>query len=94
MTAKRNGSLTKVRAGWYASADGRWAVVSDGYPDSGSVAADRSGYDGFQGGEWAVVFDGEGRLRDDHNVGDNLDWLPTKREAVERLNYERRQEER
>jgi hypothetical protein len=84
--------LRKVRAGWYASLDGKWAVVSDGYPAIASVDAESAtGYDGFQGGEWAVVYDAQGRLREDHNQGDNLDWLPTKRQAVERVNYEARQ---
>jgi len=73
----------KIGPGWYATADGVWAVVSDGYPAIKSVdASPNEGYEGFQGGEWATVYDARGRLRDDANEGENLDWFPTKREAV------------
>ena len=75
--------FTKVRAGWYATEDGFFAVVHDGYPAIQSVAADAH-YEGFIGGEWAAVV-GSG-LREDHNAGENLDWFKTKREAVEYLN--------
>ncbi len=79
MTATQK--FTKVERGWYATADGKYAVVVDGYEPSQSVGADRSGYEGFQGGEWALVHDPRGNLREDHN-GTNLDWFSTKREAV------------
>lgn len=82
--------FTKVRRGWYATEDGTFAVVSDGYPKSLSVDAEpNTGYEGFAGGEWALVFDARGRLRDDHDLGDNLDWFATKREAVAAAERER-----
>lgn len=74
-------TLTKVTRGWYASADGTWAVVVDGYTPSAALRDEEF----ITGGEWAVVHDPEGRLREDHNAGENLDWFPTKREAVAHL---------
>lgn len=88
--------FTKVDRGWYATEDGKWAVVADGYAPSVHAGAD-AGYDrhdpgthnlyeGYVGGEWAVVYDAHGNLRAAHNDGENLDWLPTKREAVAAAN--------
>jgi len=75
--------FTKVGRGWYATENGVWAVVADGYPAIKSVDAEpNTGYEGFQGGEWALVYDAQGRLREDAGVGENLDWFPTKREAI------------
>jgi hypothetical protein len=88
--------FTKVARGWYATEDGRYAVVADGYEGSLSVGADVNysrhskaggGYGGFQGGEWALVYDPAGGLRESHNAGTNVDWFPTKREAVEHGQY-------
>lgn len=67
--------FTKVKRGHYATADGRYAVVQDGYTGR-DVAED------VFGGEWALVFDPHGRLREHHNDGENLAWFDTKREAV------------
>jgi len=73
----------KIEAGWYASEDGRWAVVVDGY---GHVSqADRDGdglLAGITGNQWAAVFSPRGGLDRDHNAGENLDWFDTKRDAV------------
>ena len=83
--------LTKVERGWYASEDGRFAVVADGYSPSQSQGAGWSGsgagetlsyYEGFIAGEWAAVYSARGGLRENSNDGTNLDWFPTKREAV------------
>lgn len=65
----------KIRAGAYVSDDGRYGVISDGYPAIQSVDADPAhGYEGFQGGEWAAVL-----MRND----ETLNWFPTMREARE-----------
>lgn len=73
--------LTKVAAGHYASADGKWAVSSEGHGYIDKVWQDLgSGNDG-----WAVVYSPKGGLREDHNAGDNLDWFDTKREAIAAL---------
>lgn len=74
--------LSKIAAGHYAAADGRYAVVADGYTAVVSVGADNTGYEGFQGGEWAAIHDPAGQLRVDHQAGETLDWFPTKRDAV------------
>jgi hypothetical protein len=70
-------TFTKVAAGHYATADGRWAAVSDGYA-KGQYAIDHEAV----GGEWAACFDPNGGLRDSHQAGENLEWFPTKREAI------------
>jgi hypothetical protein len=36
---------------------------------------------------WSLSFDKHGRLRDDHNAGETLDWFDTKREAVIAANH-------
>lgn len=79
----------KVRAGWYVTEDGHWAVVSDGY---GHVTvAEREGDGimcGMTGGQWATCYDPKGQLRLNHQAGENLDWFDTKREAVALANSE------
>ncbi len=68
------------------------AVVVDGYTPGHLIdplarangATHQEASDGY-GGEWAAVVDPRGRLRDDHNAGENLDWFPTKKAAVEFL---------
>lgn len=72
--------FTKIEAGHYATEDGRYAVVSDGY--SPGYIRDEYGDVMGVGGEWAAVYDPHGGLRTDHNAGENLNWFPTKREAV------------
>lgn len=75
--------FTKVTAGHYVTADGTYAVTADGYGYVSEAERNGSGINcGITGGEWAVVHDAQGRLRADHNVGENIDWFPTKREAV------------
>lgn len=76
-------TFTKIARGWYATADGRYAIVIDGYEHISG--ADREGDGvaaGLTGREWALAFDPGGRLRRDHNAGENLDWFTTKRAAV------------
>lgn len=75
--------FTKIEAGWYATEDGRYAVVIDGYKPS----AELRDQEFITGGEWATVFDGRGGLRENHNAGENLDWFSTKREAVAHAEY-------
>lgn len=65
--------FTKVERGHYATEDGCYAAVVDGY----GPGADED----YQGGEWAAVYSPNGGLREDSNVGENLDWFPTMREA-------------
>lgn len=72
--------FTKVRAGFYATEDGRYAVAHDGYEIHGSTEDQEE--DGLRGNEWGAIYDPAGRLREDNNAGQNLDWLDTKREAV------------
>jgi len=67
----------RVRRGWYATADGCWAVMSDGL-DHVTGSCDY----GEAGDGWALVHDPAGRLTSDPEVGENLDWFDTKREAV------------
>lgn len=68
--------FTKVAAGHYATEDGRYAAVRDGYTGRGDQDF------GDFGNEWGAVFSARGELREDHNAGENLDWLDTKREAI------------
>ena len=87
--------FTKIRAGWYATEDGRYAVVSDGLGYISQAETNGSGVNaGVANDGWAAVFDPQGRLREDHNEGDNIDWLDTKREAVERAEEHRAARER
>lgn len=72
--------FTKVERGWYATDDGQYAVVIDGYDRHGSVESQDQ--DGIRGNEWALVHDSRGRLRIDHNAGENIDWFDTKGKAV------------
>jgi hypothetical protein len=76
--------FTKVQAGWYATADGTVAVISDGYTPIAQRDRDGSGVAaGITVGEWAVVTDDAGRMRSEHNAGITHDWFPTKREAID-----------
>jgi hypothetical protein len=70
--------FTKVAAGHYATADGRFAVVVDGYTPSAELLELES----ITGGEWAACFDGGGNLRVNHQAGATLDWYATKRAAI------------
>lgn len=75
--------FTKIAAGHYATEDGTYAVVVDGYSYVSEAERNGSGImAGITGGEWAAVHDPQGRLRTDHNAGHNIDWFPTKRQAV------------
>ena len=76
--------FNKVEAGHYATEDGRYAVMVDGYEPGKHVGAEGdwkhgSGYEGFVGGEWAAVYYKNGDGPDGHD--ENLDWFPTMREA-------------
>lgn len=75
-------NFNRIERGWQATPDGRYAVVQDGYSPSKSAGAEGD-YEGFTGGEWAAVYDPRGRLRTEHNSGENLDWFSTAREAKE-----------
>lgn len=88
-------TFTKIRAGWYATPDGTYAVISDGLPAGNNWQTDtpqdqRHAENSFQGGEWAAVYDHQGRMRDDASLGENLDWFPTKRAAVHFADYHAR----
>lgn len=76
--------FTKVDRGWYATADGHYAVVVDGYKPGAMtfVGTDGTLVEFGQGGEWAAVHDPAGELRKFHNAGENLNWFATKREAI------------
>jgi hypothetical protein len=71
--------LTKVASGWYATEDGRWAVVGD----QADVTSQReSGGTGVSTGlptstEWAVTHSPEGLLREDANRGNVVAWVET-----------------
>ena len=82
--------FTKVCAGWYATEDGRYAVVIDGYTPSAELLAEES----ITGGEWVAVFDGLCRLREDNNAGENLDWFTTKRQAVVHCEWDAKDQDR
>ena len=87
MTHTVDMTFTKVEAGWYATPDGRWGVVSEGH---GYVnAAGRALGAGNDG--WALVYNGG---RHDHQEGETLGWYDTKREAVEAANREARNRQR
>lgn len=70
--------FTKVRAGHYATTDGHYAVVIDGYTPSAELLELES----ITGGQWAACFDGGGSLRINHQAGETLEWFSTKREAI------------
>ena len=82
-------TFTKVRAGWYATEDGTYAVMHDGYDtkvvDERGDPEGSNYYEGYRGNEWAFVYDAHGRLRED-GYGDNMDWFDTMREAKEAAN--------
>ena len=74
--------FTKVTRGWYATEDGKWAVIVDGYERVSQADRDGDGMlAGITGREWALARDPEGRLRESHNAGENVDWFPTMRAA-------------
>lgn len=78
--------FTKVERGWYATEDGTYAVMSDGYEFlTAADAAQSAHYEGVTH-EWAALHDPQGRLREDTDKVDALDWFPTKRQAEEYLN--------
>lgn len=73
----------KQAAGFYATPDGHYAVISDGYEHVSQTDREGSGVTaGITGGEWAAIYDPKGQLNADHNSGDNLDWFSTKAEAL------------
>jgi hypothetical protein len=69
-------TFNRIRPGWQATPDGRFAVISEvvfaGGDDGKWVTSDT---------EWAACFDRNGKLRESNNAGENLDWFPTAREA-------------
>lgn len=80
--------LTRVSAGWYATPDGRFAVIGDD-PDSG-VTKDEADGAGVEAGmstqrEWQVVEDAQGRLREDHHAGTTLAWVDRLSEGKDHL---------
>lgn len=86
MTATATMKFTKVDRGWYATEDGRYAVMVDGYERGqhiGEVYTTTGHYEGFIGGEWAAIFCARGEGRIDAGAGENIDWFPTKRAAIE-----------
>lgn len=76
--------LNKIEAGWYASEDGRWAAVS-------AHCTNAEGDNYTTAVEWAAVHDPRGRLREDHNVGENFDWCDTLHATKARINELARQ---
>lgn len=78
--------LSKVALGWYASADGTWAVVGDAPGEA--VTLEEADGDGVGCGcstlrEWQVLHDAQGRLRSSSNEGTNRAWVGTLREGRE-----------
>lgn len=94
--------LNRIAAGWYATPDGKWAIVGDdpdSIPTKAQVEADENAAplkplgSGVFGGEraslvgcatqreWMVVYDRQGRLRENSNDGENVQFFDTKREA-------------
>ncbi len=69
----------KVEAGWYATEDGRFAVVIEcgGYSNTHDREDNGEGNDG-----WALCFSPGGELLKDHQSGETLEWFNTKREAI------------
>jgi len=75
--------FNRIAAGHYATEDGCYAVVSDGFGYVSNEQRDGEGLlAGVTGQEWAAVGSSTGGLREDHNAGENLGWYNTKREAV------------
>lgn len=72
--------FSKVEAGWYATEDGKFAVVVEcgGYSNTYDREVNGEGNDG-----WALCYSPGGALREDHHAGETLNWFDTKREAVE-----------
>jgi len=76
-------TFKKVTAGFYATTDGRYAVMVDGYEYVTIAEREGTGTEaGITGGEWAAVYCPAGTIRESHNSGENIDWYATKREAV------------
>ena len=75
--------FTKVMRGWYATPDGRYAVVAD---PRAHISKENQDYTGEANDGWAAAFDPRGGLREDEQSGDTLEWLDTKREAVDHCN--------
>ena len=74
-------TFTKIERGWYATADGRYAVISEN-----ALSADENSTDFVTATEWALCSDPNGDLRHSRHAGENVDWFDTKREAVEAAN--------
>lgn len=76
--------LTKVALGWYANADGTWAVVGDA-PGTAATLEEADG-DGLGCGcatqrEWQVAHDPKGGLRESHQAGNTVAWVGTLRDG-------------
>lgn len=65
--------FTKVAAGWYATEDGKFAVIAD---------------DGDGVREWAFIVSVDGGARESKHVGDTIDWHATKRDAMAQARVE------
>jgi hypothetical protein len=76
--------FNRIRAGWYATPDGKYAVIVDGLPYISVEEYSGSGiHAGCVGGEWIAVHDPEGGLRESQSAGENIDVEDTKRQAIE-----------
>ena len=71
--------FTRISSGYYATPDGTYAVVKD---VTGYVSAEETDRTGEANDGWCLAHDPQGRLREDQNAGDNVDWFDTKRDAV------------
>lgn len=72
--------FNRIAAGHYATPDGCYAAVSDGW---GFTNQDFTNETGVHGQEWAAIYSPDGGLREDHQIGETLEWFDTKFEAVE-----------
>lgn len=87
--------LSHVDYAWYASADGKWAVVGDGADAKVSKAA--ADGDGVGAGlntssEWQVLYSPDGSLRTQREHAEMIQWVGTLREGREVVNREARKE--
>lgn len=82
--------MTRIAAGWYATPDGKHALIGDNPSDVVSKleadGGDLSHAPGIGTGsatqrEWQYVHDPQGRLREDHNAGITHGWHDSKRDA-------------
>lgn len=82
--------MTRIAAGWYATPDGKHALIGDNPSDVVSKleadGGDLSHAPGIGTGsatqrEWQYVHDPQGRLREDHNAGITHGWHDSKRAA-------------